>query len=389
MLTQTKLLLAAGLLCGASVTQAQNEIPALVEKPRSDVQITKEVKVRNMSAEIMAHWLDPVKFPQSNWDKTSIRSWVNSGHEESDSPRLMPPVPIVLPSGIRVEKVLEKQNVLQVSGNAAAMGQLETLVRQLDQPLKQIEIECEVMGVEDAALKAANLPWIPAGKTFSGAPLQQAKVNGLNQIINAWSEKRQIEKIMGPRVVAFSGLVASLQSETTTTGGLTVLPGSPQEQQFRPDNTEIPRLPGFVESLGVTVWPQIQADGSITARIQVGRNLALRFLKQSFRNEAPDVELENAAKEGRVSQQVLENMRVLQANVEHDRHFLRHAEGFEREINMHSGETLAFSGFNIEALLGSNLSKEQARKYFGKTIVAFITMREIRRLADVLPVPGT
>jgi hypothetical protein len=277
---------------------------------------------------------------------------------------------------------------LLVTGKAEEMEQTEKLIRELDQFLRQIEIECQIIGVDTAALKSANLPWTPAGKTFSGAPLQQVKINGLYQLINAWSKKQQSVAITSPRVVVVNGLVADLRTETMTTGGLTYFLGTRQEP-IDAHNTEISRLPSFTESLGMTAWPQIQADGSITARIQISRNLSLRFLKRIADNHPANANLQNVVKEGQVPQKVLEEFQIVEANIEQDRHFLRSAEGFEREINMHSGDTLAFSGFKAEALLGSAMLKDQARKLRGKTLIAFITMRQVRRLSEVAVVPGT
>jgi hypothetical protein len=379
-----------GFLCiCATAIQAQNEIPPLVEKPRSDVQITKEVKVRNLNAEVIAHWLDPARIPKSYWDEVSLRAWDSAGYDQSDAPRLEPPVAVELPTGVQVE-FLREHNALRISGNAAGIEKLEKLIRQLDQPLRQIEVECQVVAVDKAALKATQWLWTPAGQTLSGATMQETKsAPRFHATLNEWVQSRQAEIITAPRAVAINGIATSLDSTTITTSGFKIYDGKQWVEFSLKDSTTTTQvLPNLIETLGLTVVPRVNADGSIKARIQMSRRYAVGFSKIKPIPVGKQQEKAANSPTGLIPPYGLK-VNGWQPHFEPNAtsHFLRHNEGFEREISIKDGATLAFTGFKTMDILPTSQSQQQARKFKGKDTVIFINMREIRRPEPL--VPGT
>ena len=372
-------LLLAFFCIGATSVQAQNEIMVLLEKPRSDVQVTKEIKVRNVTAAIVAHWLEPVKFHYSPWEETSRRAWVDAGYDESETPQLQAPVPVAFPAGVRIEKVIEDKNALQVVGNVEAVGQLEELIRQLDQPFKQVEIECQVVVVDKEALREAQFAWKPAGQTLSGALMQEARLTNFHPVLNKWVQARQAKIITAPRVVPVMGMASSVSSKSITTSAFKIYDGK-QWVEFSASDSRIQSLPNLIEALALTVVPRVSADGSIQARIQMSRRFAVNFtkLKSIFKQTE---KTENSLL-GAISPYG-PNMNSYYPLPEQSMpsHFLRHSEGIDREISIKEGETLAFTGFKPMEMLPTSLSQQQTRNLKNKEIVMFFAVREIRHLA--------
>jgi hypothetical protein len=389
MLRIAKLLLLAH-FCICSITvQAQNENLTSANKHALEanaleakgVEVTKNIKVRNLSADTVAFWLRPLHSPLSSLDARSYHSWIAAGYDEATAPRLQPPVPAALPPDARIIAVIREQNALQIAGNPLAVQEAETLIAKLDQPLEQVEVECQVMAVDSAALKAAPWTWTPSGKTLSGAPMQETKADRhFHSTLNKWMEARQVEMLTSPRVVALNGVAAGLRSENKNISEVQIYDGS-RYLKFSPSVDKKNSL-AFIESLGLTVFPEIQKEGNIRARVQVSRNLFLGIYKMT--NATPE---EKEGLKAAIEKEGLtgENNRKAEEfgwGIEQDRHLLRSAEGLDREIIAKDGDTLVFSGFNAKEFWGNWMSKEQTRKLRGKTAIVSVTLRRVRRLTN-------
>ncbi len=393
---QAKLLLVLGAANFAFAAQAQSEIPALVEKNRVETQTLKVIQIRNVTPSVIAHWLDAKQFSPSSLEQRSLVSWTGSGYSKEDAPQLKSPVPAALPDGVRITKVADDQNTLVIAGSETAVQQAEALIRQLDLPFKQVEIECQLVRVDEALLKAARFPFAPIGKTLAGGILQQAKPErNVPLTLNNWTNNAKTQILMAPRVVAIMDLAGSIRTETITSGSFVIESGSiakdglPSVQQFDHINTPSERMPRFISSYGMTIVPQIIEQRSVQARVQLGRNLLLGFYKPLPVSESEKADLEMRSKNGKLSAEEQEKLTSLVLGIEKYRHFLRATDGFDEVITLQDGETTVLTGFTEDLMWGKPTSTEEALKRQGTTLVAFVTFRIIHRLDEMASVPGT
>lgn len=122
---------------------------------------TARIKVRNTPSALLAYWLDP------NHQPTPMQiqlSEANAGSQSSELD-LIPRQPgngngprdLKLPEGIESIFSVDPQNVLIVEGTAAGIEALRTLVKELDVPLSQVEVEAQFCQMSPQTLKALPL----------------------------------------------------------------------------------------------------------------------------------------------------------------------------------------------------------------------------------------
>ena len=331
----------------------------------------REIKIRNVAVSAMAHWIDPQNTPKSFVDKASFSSWVASGYDEKEAPRLRPVIDITLPEGVYLTQYSNEKNSVTIAGSQEGVQRAENLIRQIDQPLEQVEVNAQLFLIDNATLQAAHLPFMPEGKTLAGRPMQQAKVEEKTATFlrNKWQGDKNIKIVTAPRVVAIDGLAARLSFMTITTSGFDYIIGK-EKYSFNFNTAGMKNIPGLAEAFGMTVVPTVQSEGSIKALVQISRNYSLDFSK-SF--PLSGISLQNAL-----------NL----PGSKPDFRFLGYGDGVEKTLTFKGGETFAFTGFDTDAFLGKANSKDEMRQRRGKTLVAFVTMERIRRHDEIAALPA-
>lgn len=371
---QAKVLVVLGAVALANFAQAQSHSPVITTKPvflraPHAKDMVREIQMRHVAAAVMAHWLEPQNAPNSRADVASLENWISSGYDEEDAPQLRPVLTITLPEGVYITQYSNEKNTLELAGSLDALQRAETLIRQIDQPFKQVEVKAQLVLVDNATLRNARLAFSPDGKTLSGQPLQQAKVEWNTAVVlQKWMDEKKAVVPTAPRIIALSGLAVRLHSLTITTGGFDYITGK-EKHPFNGNVAGMKNLPSLVESFGLTAVPTVQTDGSIKARVQLSRNFLLSFIKyKPISDNDRHYDLDEIAKQ--------------------DQHFLRYAEGVDKTITLKAGETLAFTGFDTNLFLGTTVSKEESRRRRGKTLVAFISMQPVTHYGEIAALPA-
>lgn len=387
-----------GCVVGASA-QALNfgsVTPTIVESAPKDVNFrpaqtgdaVREIRIRHVPLDVMAHWLDPKIMPAPRIDLKSRDSWVSNGHHEEDAPRVRPVLDIELPEGVYITRYSNEKNTLEIAGSPDNVQRAENLIHQIDQPLQQIETEAQLVLLGQNELKSLRLQWMPSGRTLAGHPMQEAKLN-LNPILFRqrladWNTAKKAKVITAPRAISIVNTVANLRSATITTAGFDYYLNN-QVVKINFNTPGVRNIPGFSSSLGVMIVPEVISDEIVRARVQLSRVLALSFqnhqvMAQGLKQMQEDVQV------GRItSEDMLTHLRKgLEPG---NSHFLGYGDGLEKVITVKDGEGMAFTGFDTDAFLDKPNTKEQAVERRGKTLVAFVTMRTIRRHDQTAALP--
>jgi type II secretory pathway component GspD/PulD (secretin) len=110
----------------------------------------KAIRIRNVSSDVMAYWLDPVhnKLPAS----------FQIAVESPKHTLLGNPMPLpgwgtgksLLPGGVTQVVSIAPQNIIIAFGNTEAIQRLEDLLTVLDRPIPQVEVEMHIVQVNEA-----------------------------------------------------------------------------------------------------------------------------------------------------------------------------------------------------------------------------------------------
>lgn len=356
------LLLAFFCICVTSV-QAQNEIPALSEK--SPVKATEIIKLRNVSASVMMHWLRTA-------DPNLVISSV-AGSVASDKPFIAPyaprskasypkaPAAIVLPKEIKELTIIEAQNALLISGSAAAIEQGKTLIRELDKPLRQFEIECYMVALDQAALDAAGFQF---QKTGQDGKFQQATVKpSFHALLNSWVQNRQGVIFSAPRLVTFEGATAEINSyQQMSNLQISVADGQKSVVTYDAKLHKAVEAPYIANQWSVSALPTAHNNGTVTVELGIEHKQLLAFRKSlpvGTSYGLPD---------------------------ETNSHVLQNLDDFKGILSFKDGrDSVALTGF-APATIATRLQNQQ-HLLQDTQIVVFVSMREVRRSEP--PVPGT
>jgi type II secretory pathway component GspD/PulD (secretin) len=137
----------------------------------------------------------------------------------------------LLPANVTITPV-DAQNTLIVTGEPEAIGQVQNLVRTLDQPYQQIEVEVRyisispeafnALGANSSATNARDIPLISSSnrqvtvaiskpgalRTLSAAVLNHNFATALSSLITS----QQVTVLNSPRVTTYSGQEATVRS---------------------------------------------------------------------------------------------------------------------------------------------------------------------------------
>ena len=124
---------------------------------------TAQIKVRNVSSQLLAYWLDPMHQPkpiiQSPFSDENADDWSFGRDKMPRQPgNANGPLDLKLPPGVEIMGSLDPQNRLQVKGSKAGIDALQKLVTELDVPITQIEVDAQIWDMSPARL--ASLPLV-------------------------------------------------------------------------------------------------------------------------------------------------------------------------------------------------------------------------------------
>ena len=187
---------------------------------------TARIHVNNLASNVMAYWLDPLHQPMPVQIQMSER---NAGNLYSMGIGLAPqpgngngPSGLKLPKGIQDIVSIDPQNVLRVRGTKAGIEALQKLVKEIDVPLKQVEIEVQIWEMSPNTLESLPLVFRDTAKTGNSfntdflsrialaAPTSD--IAPTTQILTAAIKTKFAHLIMAPRLTVIDGLVGTTQS---------------------------------------------------------------------------------------------------------------------------------------------------------------------------------
>ena len=127
------------------------------------------LRLHNVSARIMAWWIDPTHNPEPieiAYSRKNVQpvkqAWnvvpeIPYGSPKHINPALSIQSPPKLPAGIDQIIGVDPQNTLLVYGTEEAVSQLKAIVAALDKPIPQVEIEARFVQVTPSALDALGI----------------------------------------------------------------------------------------------------------------------------------------------------------------------------------------------------------------------------------------
>ena len=254
--------LSATFFVGASTATlaqaAEPSAPTLIEIPQ---QKMRAVKIVNVPSALIAYWLDPAHNSRP----------AMLGVEES--PKLTDKGAFTLPDGIDQIVSIDAQNVIMLRGSDKAIRQVADLIEILDQPLRQVEIEAQIveMSPEDAKILTFGVDFGPQqNETNDAKPDGETKftpqigvVKNFSARLNALVADNRAKVIGAPRVTVASNFPGQLTLSVPRTLTLTAVAGS-----------DPPATLNFVTKpeLILNVVPIINGDETFSLEIDVTSN---------------------------------------------------------------------------------------------------------------------
>lgn len=138
-----------GTTAGTFAQTAEQPAPAKTEKAP---ELTRTIKIKNLSSALIAYWLDPKHNPRpvALGEVNSNRFGAPREAEEEGT--------FSLPGDIAQITSIDAQNVILVTGGVTEdVNRLEELIDVLDQPLRQVELEAQFVEIDTAAVEKLGI----------------------------------------------------------------------------------------------------------------------------------------------------------------------------------------------------------------------------------------
>ncbi len=266
---------------GMVVVDGQNAL-LIQGAPAAAALVTETIGLRNVRPGIIAWWLDPahqpepIEFSQSRANNKKIgvpnpkrapgQEW-NPGGEKA--------APIVLPAGVEIVEVRDRQNALVVRGTAQGIKELRTIVAYLDRPLQQVEVEAqfvEVGAVDAARLLAEPEPVVEpeSNSTHYRASVRQVRPNFQNELKMLLAAK-SAKLVNAPRLTTFNNMTATVQAMTTHLFSI----GDPNAPRSKDEWS----LVGIETGVRLTCTPTINRDGTVTLAMESPLPLQMSLIR--------------------------------------------------------------------------------------------------------------
>ena len=238
---------------------------------------THQLRVRNVRPGIIAWWLDPahqtepIEFTQSRW---------NFGFSHDGKPKAPEAANVFkLPAGVTSIQPVDAQNMLLVQGTPEGFRQLEQTVKQLDRPIRQVEISMQILQISPEDAKSLNVEFPPADANT--ARLAIGRVRGdIQPKIDELLQQKKAKLVNAPRVSTMNNFAANLGHATTGTPA--ILGVKDEAGQFKTlyeppmlnpkDAASIPRVL-MTSLMQFVVTPTINNDKTITLLLEPSKTL--------------------------------------------------------------------------------------------------------------------
>ena len=254
--------LGASLVVGASsVALAQIAEPLTSLSTATTDKKARVIKIKNVPSALMAYWLDPANNPRP------------VGLDAEKWPKPTEKATLTLPAGIKQIVSVDPQNALLISyekGSEQSVSDLQELIAVLDQPLRQIELEAQIveMSPEDAKILTFGVDFGPqpsdakAGETELKPQIGLVK-GSYTARLNALVADNRAKVLGTPRVTVASNFPGQLTLSVPRTLTLTAVAGS-----------DPPATLNYVTTpeLILNVVPIINGDDTLSFEIDVTSN---------------------------------------------------------------------------------------------------------------------
>lgn len=215
------------------------------------------IPLRNIPAPIMAFLLDPQHQPEPLIFGSSRRNSHDMPDDGMKSFLATFPVP-ALPPGVSVEALTKPMEALLLSGPPEAVASWAAAISVLDKPLRQVEIEAQMVQLPRSALKDLQVPTDSPGPHLLAGDASAR----LRQLL----QSKQARLVSAPRVTAIAGLTASLSSTTSIPAHIVPdLEGGQKSGEFVP-----PGRIWIARGIGLTVRPTLRANDEIDMELAAG-----------------------------------------------------------------------------------------------------------------------
>ncbi|HEX8463900.1 MAG TPA: hypothetical protein VF627_04715 [Abditibacterium sp.] len=192
--------LAASVVVGGGFSSA---VYAQVEAPAAQApNVTKAIRLKNVSPSIVAWLLDPVNHPEP----VEFRA-LRQASANAEAPKKAVPGAFALPKGVKTMSAIDAQNALMVLGTEAGIAELEETIQFLDKPLRQVEIEAQFIEIDEAGVKELGFDFGadgPAGIDFS------LRRGTGEETLKALVAKGRAKVLVNSRKVTFNNVEASV-----------------------------------------------------------------------------------------------------------------------------------------------------------------------------------
>lgn len=241
----------AAVVAAPSIVFAQDvEPPALVKMREPDSQNRQRlVKIKNLPSAMIAYMLDPKNNPRP----------AGVAADKSDKPEEKGTFD--LPGSITQIVSIDPQNVLLIKGGSDEdIRRLQELIDVLDQPLRQVELEAQVVQISPEDAKtfgidfSRNEPVVLRAKQESKAPITAHfgfVRNNFTARLNALVADNRAKIITAPRVTALNNLSATMEMKVD----IGTLSDGKRTFTFEPVGAKL------------TITPTINGDDTITLLI--------------------------------------------------------------------------------------------------------------------------
>lgn len=173
-----------------------------------------------------------------------------------------------LPAGIDSLVAVDPQNALLVYGTEEGIDALTRIIRFLDKPLRQVEIEAQFIEIATTDLNQFGIDFSSSNGPFrlsadSGITNGTFKLgyvrNNFRATLNSLVSNNRAKRVSSPRVTAINNIPASLYSSTQTPIKLNSSTSSIGGQVGESENVYF-----ITTSIGLTVTPTINNDDTVT-----------------------------------------------------------------------------------------------------------------------------
>ena len=270
-------------LCFSSVAVAQ-AVPQVVPQMSNTVASAVEtrewrfIKLKNIAPRIMAWWLDPAHHAEPSEFSNGRTLLQMNGVRPHNTPAAPDNV---LPAGVEKIIDIEPRNELLVFGTKGGTETLEKTVASLDKPLRQVEIEWQVVQMRAADIVAFRTQFTSSDNVKPGNNAKPPLTIGyarknFRALLGAFESKNRLKRIVAPRVTAVSGQTSAIGTSLATP---TVIAAQDETGKFQPlalapQDAKTPTF-HLTSTQIFAATPTINADQTVTVQLTLAKTQSL------------------------------------------------------------------------------------------------------------------